>query len=171
MGRWMQKISKEGHTSTTKPAKPSSVGFVSSLSPQQTKKQATNDSLNQQKVIWLVSVAGLLGCSPTYLQEHGFIDDNDLIEQCSTAPRLAARLVRSHPDWTTMATLPSHQMPADRSDDLSIHLHHTATISPSWCQAHDLYLQHLMTCRSCYAPTSHYCAAGAELRNRYNTAP
>lgn len=110
MGRWMQKISNEGHTSMTEPTQPSFVGSVSNLSLQYTKKQATNDSPNQQKSIWLACVASLLGCSPSYLQEHDYIDNNDLTEQCSTAPHLVAQLIRSHPAWAEAKALIQHSL-------------------------------------------------------------
>lgn len=48
---------------------------------------------------WLGTLAVLLGCSPDYLLAHGFVDRHDLTEQHRTPPRLAAGLIRSHPDW------------------------------------------------------------------------
>jgi hypothetical protein len=49
---------------------------------------------------WLAGVAALLECSPAYLMERGFIDHDDLAEQCEMHPRYAARLIRSHPEWS-----------------------------------------------------------------------
>jgi hypothetical protein len=49
---------------------------------------------------WLNSVARYLNCTPGYLLERGFIDRYDLSEQCGTQPRLAARLIQSHPNWS-----------------------------------------------------------------------
>ncbi len=43
-----------------------------------------------------------------------------------------------------------------------------ATASPEWRQARDLYLQHLMTCRACHAPTNRYCKSGTNLRQHYD---
>jgi len=44
-----------------------------------------------------------------------------------------------------------------------------ATAKPEWRQARDQYLNHIMVCRACYAPTSRYCLAGADLRTSYET--
>ena len=46
-----------------------------------------------------------------------------------------------------------------------------ATATPEWRQSRDRYMNHLMTCRACYAPTGRYCQAGAELRATYNATP
>lgn len=46
-----------------------------------------------------------------------------------------------------------------------------ATASPEWRQARDLYINHLMGCRACYAPTGRYCPTGADLRQHYGNTP
>lgn len=46
-----------------------------------------------------------------------------------------------------------------------------ATASPVWLAARDQYLDHVMTCRACHAPTSRHCPTGAELRATYDTTP
>lgn len=46
-----------------------------------------------------------------------------------------------------------------------------ATATPEWRQARDQYLNHIMVCRSCYAPTSRHCPAGAGLRAAYDSTP
>jgi len=46
-----------------------------------------------------------------------------------------------------------------------------ATATPEWRLVRDAYLNHIMACRSCYAPTSRYCRAGAELRAEYDRTP
>lgn len=46
-----------------------------------------------------------------------------------------------------------------------------ATATPEWRQARDQYLNHIMVCRSCYAPTGRYCTAGAHLRASYDATP
>lgn len=46
-----------------------------------------------------------------------------------------------------------------------------ATATPEWRLARDLYLNHLMACRGCYAPTGRHCPHGAELRATYNQTP
>lgn len=52
----------------------------------------------------------------------------------------------------------------------SHHIFTAATASPEWRNARDQYLNHLMVCRACHAPTSRYCPAGTELRAAYNVA-
>ncbi len=46
-----------------------------------------------------------------------------------------------------------------------------ASASPEWRHARDQYLNHIMVCRACYAPTSRYCLAGADLRASYERTP
>lgn len=46
-----------------------------------------------------------------------------------------------------------------------------ATATPEWRKARDAYINHLMACRSCYAPTARYCRAGADLRAMYDATP
>jgi hypothetical protein len=46
-----------------------------------------------------------------------------------------------------------------------------ATATPEWRQARDQYLNHIMVCRSCYAPTGRHCMAGAHLRASYDNTP
>lgn len=46
-----------------------------------------------------------------------------------------------------------------------------ADATPEWGHARDLYINHVMTCRTCYAPTARYCPAGADLRAIYNRTP
>lgn len=53
----------------------------------------------------------------------------------------------------------------------SHHIFTAATASPGWRHTRDQYLNHLMVCRACHAPTSRYCPAGTELRADYNVAP
>jgi len=46
-----------------------------------------------------------------------------------------------------------------------------ATATPQWRTARDLYLNHLMACRSCYAPAGRHCKDGADLRATYDHTP
>lgn len=46
-----------------------------------------------------------------------------------------------------------------------------ATATPEWRQASDQYLNHIMVCRSCYAPNGRHCTAGAHLRACYDNTP
>ena len=43
-----------------------------------------------------------------------------------------------------------------------------ATASQAWITARDAYINHLMGCRACHAPTGRHCLAGADLRACYN---
>jgi hypothetical protein len=47
-------------------------------------------------------------------------------------------------------------------------IRNAATAAPEWIAARDQYINHLMDCRACYAPTGRYCVAGADLRQQYN---
>lgn len=53
-----------------------------------------------QQVEWLARVAHLLGCSPEYLLERRFLAPDEPAMYCHTPPRIAARAISSHPDWS-----------------------------------------------------------------------
>lgn len=42
-----------------------------------------------------------------------------------------------------------------------------ATASTAWKQIRDQYINHLMTCGACHAPTRRYCAVGRSVRELY----
>ncbi|VVQ14179.1 hypothetical protein PS934_04060 [Pseudomonas fluorescens] len=131
---------------------------------------ATNDP-PAEALTWLARVALRLSCEPAYLLEHGFIDRHDLAEQYCTHPRLAARLIRSHPAWSPSASTDHPTIEQqDAGQPQPVH-HSTATASPELRQARDQYLNHLMPCRLCHAPTDRYCVIGAELRATYDRTP
>lgn len=46
-----------------------------------------------------------------------------------------------------------------------------AAASPEWRQARDIYVNHIMVCRSCYSPSARHCPAGAKLRAAYDRTP
>lgn len=46
-----------------------------------------------------------------------------------------------------------------------------ASATTGWRQARDQYVNHIMTCRSCYAPGGRYCTTGAGLRAVYDNTP
>ena len=46
-----------------------------------------------------------------------------------------------------------------------------ANATPEWRHARDQYLNHVMACRSCYAPTARHCLSGADLRATYDRTP
>lgn len=148
---------------------PAQVVAVPHVPPQQSKVQSESSSSTSSIVtgrVWLADVAQLLGCSPEYLLVHGFIDPLDLYEQCASFPYLAAQLIQRHPNWSVVVS-PTPAPPFLDTSSAVVHLS-AYTTSPEWRHARDLYIGHLMICRSCYAPTGHYCVRGAELRARYN---
>ncbi|WP_377706677.1 hypothetical protein ACFMKY_26320 [Pseudomonas protegens] len=62
--------------------------------------------------------------------------------------------------------------PVERAPQFSTSTHASAaTATPEWRQARDQYLNHIMACRSCYAPTGRHCTAGAHLRTSYDATP
>ncbi|MCT9821651.1 hypothetical protein N0P04_00140 [Pseudomonas veronii] len=62
--------------------------------------------------------------------------------------------------------------PVERAPRLITSPHaNAATATPEWRQARDQYLNHIMVCRSCYAPNGRHCAAGAHLRASYDATP
>lgn len=122
--------------------------IIEALSP-------ANDS--PAALAWLGRVARLLGCSPAYLRERGFIDRHDLEEQHRTPPHLAFYLICNHPEWLPQA------------DHQPQHIHHTeATASLEWIAARDAFHTHALgNCPHCHPPSGRYCVTGAELRARY----
>lgn len=64
---------------------------------------------------------------------------------------------------------PVQTNPVERTPRLITSPHASAaTATPEWRQARDLYLNHIMVCRSCYAPNGRHCTAGAHLRTSYD---
>ena len=62
--------------------------------------------------------------------------------------------------------------PVERAHQFSTSPHASAaTAIREWRQARDQYLNHIMVCRCCYAPTGRHCTAGAHLRASYDTTP
>ena len=96
-----------------------------------------------------------------------------------TLQQLAGRLGLSTPTRPAAPTLARGQIgDLIAANDLLIapaqqqHGYHTAaTASPEWHQDRDQYIGHLMSCRSCYAPTGRHCPAGADLRATYDSIP
>ncbi|UVM07124.1 hypothetical protein [Pseudomonas laurylsulfatiphila] len=131
---------------------------------------ATNDTTAEAQA-WLDSVARLLECSPGYLLEHGFIDRHDLAEQHRIHPRFIVPLIRSNPTWgQERPDTPAPSAPEQENSRARCVLT-AATATPEWCQAYNLYLNHLMLCHACHAPTNRYCVTGSELRQRYDQMP
>tara|TARA_R110000850_G_scaffold152858_1_gene276168 strand:- start:1587 stop:1958 length:372 start_codon:yes stop_codon:yes gene_type:complete len=58
-----------------------------------------------------------------------------------------------------------------QSNEPARHTLTAATASPEWRQAREQYINHLMGCRGCHAPTNRYCGTGADLRQQYTVTP
>ena len=131
---------------------------------------AANDSTAEAQA-WLAHVACLLECSPGYLLQYGFIDRHDLAEQRRIHPRFVAPLIRSNPAWgQERPDIPAPSAPEQENNRARCVLT-AVTATPEWCRAYDRYLNHLMLCHACHAPTNRYCVTGAELRQRYDLMP
>ena len=134
------------------------------------RKQCTGTDREGQ---WLARVARLLGCSPAYLLEHGFVDRHDLAEQHQQHPRLAARLIRTHPSWCppgeTPHAVPEHSTRTRKEACEPSEPQEVATSrSPTWIAARDAFHRHALgNCPECYPPLGRYCVTGAELQARY----
>ncbi len=131
------------------------------------RKQCTGTDREGQ---WLARVARLLGCSPAYLLEHGYVDRHDLAEQHHEHPRFAARLIRTHPDWCLPSETP-HAVPEHSTrtrKEACEPQEVAASRSPTWIAARDAFYRHVLgNCPECYPPLGRYCVTGAELQARY----
>ncbi|PCR93243.1 hypothetical protein CP336_27395 [Pseudomonas fluorescens] len=66
----------------------------------------------------------------------------------------------------TLACVPKDEYPPASSAHMS-----AATATPEWRYSRDRYLNHIMVCRACYAPTGRHCTEGAHLRADYENTP
>ena len=139
------------------------------------RKQCTSTDRGGQ---WLARAARLLGCSPAYLLEHGFVDRHDLAEQHQQHPRFAARLIRTHPSWCPPGEAP-HAVPEHSTRTRKEACEPCepqevpANNSHVWIAVRDAFHRHALgNCPECYPPLGRYCITGDELRARYlETAP
>ena len=129
---------------------------------------AANDSMPSSA--WLSRVARLLSTCPTVLLEEGHLEQHDLVELAATDAVLVADTILASPAWINRPQ-PVEQ-PVEVHSAEEFEPQHTvctaATASQVWREADAAYTNHLMTCRACHAATSRYCAAGVDLRQRYN---
>jgi hypothetical protein len=147
-----------------------SIDLLTSIKAHRLEIIAALDSTAEAQT-WLASVARLLECSPVYLLEHGFIDRHDLAEQRRIHPRFVVPLIRSNPVWVQERPVTPAPSEPEQEYSRARRALTAAMATPEWYRAHDLYVSHLMLCRACHAPTSRYCATGAELRQRYDQTP
>lgn len=122
---------------------------------------------------WLARVAGLLGTRPAVLMEEGHLEPHDLVELADVDVVLVADTIRASPAWIDRSQRVEQPAEAHGGEEPEPqHIVHTAaTASQAWREADAANTTHLMSCRACHAPTGRYCAAGVDLRQRYNNTP
>jgi len=122
---------------------------------------------------WLTRVARLLGTRPAVLLKGGHLEQHDLVELAGTDVVLVADTIRASPAWINRPRRVEQQVDARASEE--VEPQHTvftaATASQAWREGAAAYINHLMSCTACHAPTSRYCAAGVDLRQLYNDTP
>ncbi|MNX78844.1 hypothetical protein D3C86_1104520 [compost metagenome] len=132
---------------------------------------AANDPITSSA--WLYRVALLLGIHPAVLLEGGHLDEYDLAELAGTDAALVADTIRASPSWINRPHRVEQPAEVHVAEQLEPQrtVHTAATASRAWREADAAYTNHLMSCRACHAATGRYCAAGADLRRRYNNTP
>jgi hypothetical protein len=123
---------------------------------------------------WLTRVAHLLGTRPAVLLEERHLEPHDLVELANTDVLLVADIIRVSPAWIGRPhrVEQSAEIIHTVEEVKPLHFIHTAaTASQAWREADAAHINHLMSCRVCHAATGRYCAAGVDLRQRYNNTP
>lgn len=129
---------------------------------------AANDPI--PPTAWLSRVARLLGTRPIVLLEGGHLDEHDLVELAGTDAALVVDTVRASPAWINRPQRVEQPAEVHLAEQLEPQ-HAVPKTSRAWREADAAYTNHLMSCRACHAATGRYCAAGADLRQRYNNTP
>lgn len=122
---------------------------------------------------WLSRVARLLETCPDVLLEEGHLESHDLVELAGADVVLVADTIRASPAWI------NRPQPVEQSAEVHFAkevepqytVHTAATASQAWREADAANTNHLMRCRDCHAASNRYCAAGFDLRQRYNNTP
>lgn len=129
---------------------------------------AANDSMLSSA--WLSRVAHLLETRPAVLLEERHLESHDLVELADADVVLVANIIRTSPAWINRPQRVEQSVEAHAVEEVkSQHIIHTAaTASKAWREAAAAYNNHWMSCPDCYAATGRYCAAGVDLRQRYN---
>ncbi|MNT49087.1 hypothetical protein D3C72_1859150 [compost metagenome] len=101
------------------------------------------------------------------------MDEYDLAELAGTDAALVADTIRASPSWINRPHRVEQPAEVHVAEQLEPQrtVHTAATASRAWREADAAYTNHLMSCRACHAATGRYCAAGADLRRRYNNTP
>lgn len=106
-----------------------------------------------------------------YLREHGFDakvkGDRLVVSPSSKLTPDVRQYIKLHRP-AIIAALSAANDPHDQPQHFILS---AATAAPEWIAARNQYINHLMLCRACHAPTGRYCAPGAELRQRYEQTP
>jgi hypothetical protein len=123
--------------------------------------------------IWLFRVARLLGTRPDVLLEGGHLEPHDLAELAGTEAALVADAIRSSPAWINPPQRVEQSAEVYAAEEFEPqHAVLTAAMAAlTWREADAAHTNHLMSCDECYAATGRYCAAGVDLRQRYNNTP
>lgn len=132
---------------------------------------AANDSMPWST--WLSRVAHLFETCPTVLLEERHLELHDLVELAGADVVLVADIIRASPAWINrpQQVEQSAEVHAVEKVKPQHTIHTAATASRAWRKADAAYTNHLMSCRACHAATGRYCAAGVDLRQRYNHTP
>jgi hypothetical protein len=122
---------------------------------------------------WLTCVAGLLDTRPAVLLEEGHLESHDLVELADADVVLVADIIRASPAWIEWPQRVEQSVEVRAVEEVkSQHIIHTAaTASKAWRVAAVAYNNHWMSCPDCNAAIGRFCAAGVDLRQRYNNTP
>ncbi|NNA99302.1 Uncharacterised protein [Pseudomonas fluorescens] len=122
---------------------------------------------------WLSRVARLLETCPDVLLEEGHLEPHDLAELGRADVVLVADIIRASPAWNHRPQ--RIEQAAEIHAVVEVKPKHiiltAASASQAWRVADAAQTNHLMSCDECHAATGRYCAAGIDLRQRYNNTP
>ncbi|MCW8275958.1 hypothetical protein IMF27_09825 [Pseudomonas sp. PCH199] len=132
---------------------------------------AANDSMLSSA--WLSRVAHLLETRPAVLLEERHLESHDLVELADADVVLVANIIRTNPAWIDRPRRVEQSVEVRAVEEVKPqHIILTAvTASQAWREADVAHTNHLMGCDECYSATGRYCAAGVDLRQRYNNTP
>lgn len=130
---------------------------------------AANDSMPWSA--WLSRVAHLIKTRPAVLLEEGHLESHDLVELADADVVLVANIIRASPAWIERPRRVEQSAEIHTVEEVKPQhsIHTAAKASQAWREMDAAHTNHLMRCRSCHAPTGRYCAAGIDLRQRYNS--
>lgn len=128
---------------------------------------------------WLACVARLLACSPEYLLERRFLLPEELSGLCRSHPSIAARAIRTHPDWLRPSDCFGRRREGMAPSETAVLRDQYARVregsaagthsSTIWLAARDAYHRHALGgCPVCYPRGGRHCKIGAELRVCYD---